>query len=199
MTLYCATTNAGKLREFRLAAGNGIEIEPLPNLDRIAPCVESGATFEENAEQKARHYGKHTAGYMFAEDSGLVVDGLGGEPGVHSARFSGPAATDEQNNRLVLERMASLVDRTARYVCVLALAKDGRVVRSFRGEVQGRILYSPRGENGFGYDPLFYYEQLGRSFAELSLPEKQTVSHRAQALALAVEFLKPLIVHASLT
>ena len=194
MKVYCATTNAGKIREFRLAAGNGLEIEPAPGLDRILPCEETGVTFEENAGHKARYYAAQISGYVFAEDSGLVVDALGGEPGVHSARFAGPGATDEQNNRRLIERLGCAPERSARYVCVIALARDGQVIRLFRGEVNGKILDAPRGIGGFGYDPLFCYEPLGRSFAELSDQEKQTVSHRGRALRLFVEFLKPLIV-----
>ena len=182
MKLYCATTNPGKLREFRMAASGGIEIEPLPGLDRIPPCDETGTTFEENAIRKALHYGSHCNGYLFAEDSGLEVDALSGAPGVYAARFAGPDATDEQNNTLLLERLRSSDDRTARFVCVIALTQACGVLRTFRGEVEGRILDTPCGTTGFGYDPLFYFELFSCTFAEMAQEQKQTVSHRGRAL-----------------
>ena len=182
MTLYCATTNPGKIREFRMAASADIDIQPLPGLRDIPVCEETGSTFEENAIQKARHYGAYCNGYLFAEDSGLAVDALGGAPGVYSARFAGPDATDEDNNSLLLERLGSVKERTARYVCVIALARAGTVLRTFRGEVAGRIVDAPRGQRGFGYDPLFYYEPFNSTFGEISLEQKQTVSHRGRAI-----------------
>jgi XTP/dITP diphosphohydrolase len=195
--LYYATTNAGKIREFRAAAANGIEIAPMPGLERIPACAETGLTFEENAEQKARHYAAYTSDYLFADDSGLEVDALDGQPGVYSARFAGPSATDEQNNALLIEQLAWATDRTARYVCVIALAKNGEIVRTFRGEVEGSILNAPRGNGGFGYDPLFYFKPFKRSFAELSQEEKQSVSHRGRALRAMEQFLQADISSAS--
>ncbi|MCS7315558.1 MAG: RdgB/HAM1 family non-canonical purine NTP pyrophosphatase [Bryobacterales bacterium] len=193
MILYCATTNAGKLREFRLAAqsfaGGRIRVEQLPDLGRIPPCEETGSTFEENAIQKALYYSRLAPGLLFAEDSGLEVNALGGAPGVFSARFAGPAATDEANNRLLLEKLRGIEDRSARYVCVAALAEGGRLIRTFSGAVAGRILESPRGSGGFGYDPLFYYEPFGATFAEVSAERKMAVSHRGQALRQMFEWL----------
>ena len=120
MTVYCATGNPGKLREFRLAAEvAGIEVETVPGLADLEACEETGETFEANAVLKARYYGAHAPGLLFADDSGLEVDALGGAPGVYSARFAGPDATDERNNRLLLEKMRGVADRTARFVCVL--------------------------------------------------------------------------------
>ena len=119
---------------------------------------------------------------MFTDDSGLEVDALAGEPGVYSARYAGPSATDADNNRLVLERMRGLQDRTSRFVCVVALAQAGRLVRTFRGEVEGQLAEEPRGGNGFGYDPLFYYPPFGCTFGEAPLDEKMKVSHRSKAL-----------------
>lgn len=193
MILYCATTNAGKLREFRLAAetyaGGLVRLEPLPGLDRVPACEESGRTFEENAVQKALYYSRHAPGLLFAEDSGLEVHALGGAPGVFSARFAGAGATDEANNRLLLERLRGIQDRRARYVCVAAVAEQGRLVRTFRGVVEGRILEEPRGAGGFGYDPLFYYEPFGATFAEVSAERKMTVSHRGRALRELLEWV----------
>ena len=181
MTLYCATGNAGKLREFRLAAG-AVRVEALPLYAALPTCEETGKSFEENAILKAGYYGPHAPGRLFADDSGLEVDALGGAPGVYSARFAGPGATDEQNNRLLLERMRGVAGRAARFVCVIALADGTRLLETFRGEVAGEILHEPRGTHGFGYDPLFFYPPLGRSFGELSDGQKLAVSHRGRAL-----------------
>lgn len=189
MLLYCATTNPGKLREFKKAFAGSIDLETLPGLRSIPICEETGATFEENAIQKALYYSKHTDGYLFAEDSGLEVDALDRQPGVYSARFAGPGATDESNNRLLLERMRGIPDRTARFVCVAALAKSGRLVRTFRGEVEGRLTEEPRGSDGFGYDPLFFYPPFGCTLGEVSLDRKMEVSHRSKALRAMLDFL----------
>lgn len=190
MRLYCATTSSGKLREFRRALAGPVELEILPGLASIPVCEETGATFEENAIQKALYYSKHADGYLFAEDSGLEVDALEGEPGVYSARFAGPGANDEASYRLVLDRMRGVQDRTARFVCVVALAKTGQLVRTFRGEVEGRLTEEPRGANGFGYDPLFFYPPFGCTLAEVPLDRKMEVSHRSKALHSMLEFLK---------
>jgi XTP/dITP diphosphohydrolase len=190
LRLYCATTNPGKLREFRMALEGAFVLESLPGLEAIAPCKETGATFEENAVQKALHYSKHCDEYLFADDSGLEVDALGGAPGVYSARFAGIGATDEANNRLVLDRIRGVRDRRARFVCAVALAKSGQLVRTFRGEVEGRLLDEPRGANGFGYDPLFFYPPFGCTFGEASLERKMDVSHRSRALRAMVTFLE---------
>jgi XTP/dITP diphosphohydrolase len=183
VTVYCASGNPGKLREFRLAAElGGIQVETLPGLAGMQPCEETGATFEANAILKADYYGQHTPGLLFSDDSGLEVDALGGAPGVHSARFAGPEATDLANNQLLLERLRGVRDRTARFVCVIALAESGRLVRTFRGVVEGQILDAARGSNGFGYDPLFYYPPFGCSFGEAAAERKLKVSHRGAAL-----------------
>ncbi len=188
MTVWCATSNAGKLREFRMAASEVCGIEPLPGLASITPPEETGSTFEENAILKAEAYGAHTDGLLFAEDSGLEVDALNGEPGVYSARYS-PEGTDEANNRRVLERLGDRSDRTARFVCVIALVDNGRLVRTFRGTVEGAILPEPRGPHGFGYDPIFFYEPFGCSFGEVEREKKQTVSHRGAALRQLLDYL----------
>lgn len=191
--LHCATTNPGKLREFRLAAETyapGLaDVVSLPGLAGIPPVEETGDTFEQNAIQKALYYCAHAPGLLFADDSGLEVDALGGAPGVLSARFAGPDATDAANNALLLERLGSGANRTARFVCVIALAGQGRILRTFRGAVEGRIVHEPAGPNGFGYDPLFYYVPFGCTFGEVSADRKLGVSHRGAALKAMFEWL----------
>jgi len=189
--LYCATGNPGKLREFRIAAGteSGVQIELLPLFPEIAPCAEDGLTFEENAILKARHYGPHASGLLFADDSGLEVDALGGAPGVYSTRFAGPGATDEANNLLLLEKLQGIGNRAARFVCVIALVEGERLLRVFRGVVEGRITGEPRGSGGFGYDPLFYYPPFGCTFGEAPAERKFAVSHRGQALRAMLAWL----------
>ena len=180
--LFCATGNPGKAREFALAAGEHIVIQPLPDFRAIGPCVEDGATFAENAIIKARHYGAHASGLLFADDSGLEVDALGGAPGVFSARFSGPGATDESNNRLLLEKLRGVKGRRARFVCAISLVDNGQLAGVYNGSVEGVILDAPRGAGGFGYDPLFYYPPFGCTFGEVEGERKFAVSHRGQAL-----------------
>jgi XTP/dITP diphosphohydrolase len=189
LRLYCATTNPGKLREFQLALADSFAVEPLPGLDSIPPCDETGVTFEDNAVQKALYYSKHCDGFVFVDDSGLAVDALEGAPGVYSARYAGPGATDDANNRLLLDRMRGIPDRSARFICVVALAQSGRLVRTFRGEVAGHLTEEKRGANGFGYDPLFYYPPFGCTFGEAPLAEKMKVSHRSKALSLMRDYL----------
>jgi XTP/dITP diphosphohydrolase len=188
--VYCATSNPGKLREFQLAAPD-FELRQLPQ--PVTPPDEDGATFEENAVSKAEYYGGFTDGYLFADDSGLEVDALGGAPGVHSARYAGPEASDADNNALLLQRIAGHTNRTARFVCVIALVKAGKLVHIFRGEVEGHILDAPRGSSGFGYDPLFYYAPFGCTFGEAFIGDKMLVSHRAQALEAMFTFLRGLL------
>jgi XTP/dITP diphosphohydrolase len=126
---------------------------------------------------------------LFVDDSGLEVDALGGAPGVYSARYAGTGATDEVNNSLLLDRMRGITDRSARFVCIVALAQSGRLVRTFRGEVEGQLTEEPRGANGFGYDPLFYYRPFRCTFGEAPLAEKMRVSHRSQALHLMRDYV----------
>jgi XTP/dITP diphosphohydrolase len=183
VTVYCATGNPGKLREFRLAAEQGgIRVEPLPGFADMPPCEETGATFEANAILKAEYYGRQAPGPLFADDSGLEVDALGGAPGVYSARFAGAGATDDANNQLLLQKLRGVGHRSARFVCVIALVDGGRLTGTFRGAVEGQILDEPRGPHGFGYDPLFYYPPFGCSFGEAAPERKLTVSHRGAAL-----------------
>lgn len=190
MILYCATSNPGKLREFRGAAGPGWEIEPLPELEDIEPPEETGDTFADNAIHKAKYYARFAHEVpVFAEDSGIEVDALGGAPGVYSARFAGPDATDTANNLLLLERLDGSADRKARYVSVIALILPGQAPRTFRGTVEGEILLKPRGSGGFGYDPLFFYPPFEATFAEVPAEKKLSVSHRGVATAKMMEFL----------
>jgi XTP/dITP diphosphohydrolase len=189
LKLYCATTNHGKLREFQMALNDAWQVESLPGLASIPPCAETGVTFEENARQKALYYSKHCDQYLFVDDSGLEVHALAEAPGVYSARFAGPNATDAANNQLLLDRMRGQTDRRARFVCVVALAESGRLVHTFRGEVEGRLTDAPLGTNGFGYDPLFFYEPFGCTFGQAPLERKMQVSHRFQALRAMREYL----------
>lgn len=194
LVLYCATGNQGKLREFRQAAGDGVEIRPYGPL----PCPETGATFEANAVQKALCYGKslaeglEEAPLVFADDSGLVVDALGGAPGVLSARFAGEGAADEANNALLLEKLRGVPDegRTARFVGVIALARGSQPLAAFHGAAEGRIVHEPEGAGGFGYDPLFYFPPRGVTFASLTAAEKWRHSHRGQAFRKMLDWLR---------
>jgi len=195
LTVYLASSNRGKLREFRHAAGgSGIEVELLPGIENLPVCLEDGNTFEENACKKALYYAKWTEGMIFADDSGISVDALGSAPGVYSARYAGPEADDEANNYKLLREVASIPpsDRTAHYVCVIALARRGTILTVVEGRVTGLIVAEPKGTGGFGYDPYFYYPPLNRTFAELSIEEKFEVSHRGEAFRKLLEYLKTL-------
>jgi len=189
MIVYCATSNPGKLREFQLAAPD-FDVRALPA--SVPPPEENGDNFEANAIEKARAYGKHTAEYLFADDSGLEVDALAGAPGVHSARYAGEHATDTANNALLLDRLRGVENRSARFVCVIALVRGGKLAATFHGAVEGRILDGPRGSGGFGYDPLFYHEPFGLTFGEAAIEQKMRVSHRAQALEQMFTYLRGL-------
>jgi XTP/dITP diphosphohydrolase len=187
LIVYCATSNPGKLREFQLAAPD-FDVRALPA--KVSPPEEHGATFEENAIAKAELYGRYVHGYLFADDSGLEVDALGGAPGVHSARYAGPESSDAENNALLLANLRGAAGRAARFVCAIALVKDAKLVKTFRGSVEGRILTAARGSGGFGYDPLFFHEPFGCTFGEAPIEEKMKVSHRAQALEAMFTFLR---------
>jgi len=186
MIVYACSSNRAKLEELILAGqGSGIprlRIEPLPGLQEIPAPVENGASFEENASLKAKHYSASTEEFILADDSGLEVSALHGAPGIYSARYAGPNATDAANNDLLLCRLENQENRKGRFVCSVALARAGHVLTTVRGSVEGEILKQRRGDRGFGYDPLFFYPPLGRTFAELTRDEKLAVSHRGQAL-----------------
>ena len=193
MLLYACSSNAGKLAEFALAAeqvsNDRFQIAPLPGLKQIAPPEETGQTFEENAVLKALYYSGFSEELVFADDSGLAVDALDGAPGVLSARFAGPAASDEENNALLLKSMAGRQARGAQFITASALARAGRLLTVAHGQVTGEILHEARGTGGFGYDPLFFYPPLNRSFAELADPEKFDVSARGNATRSLLQWL----------
>jgi XTP/dITP diphosphohydrolase len=187
--VFVATSNPGKIRDLAGAAeAHGIEIVPIPDFASLTPVVEDGATFEANARKKAEEYSRAVPGEMvLADDSGLEVDALGGAPGIHSARYAAEMphladsnSDDQDNNAGLLRELKNVPTekRTARFVCVLAAARDGETIETFRGEAEGIILERARGENGFGYDPLFYFPQIGKAFAELTPAEKAIYSHR---------------------
>jgi XTP/dITP diphosphohydrolase len=184
--IYACSSNRAKLEELVLAGRESdladLTIEPLPGLAQIPAPEENGATFEENAEIKAAYYSAFSDEYVLADDSGLEVAALDGAPGIYSARYAGPNATDADNNNLLLYSLENQGIRAARFVCAVALARAGRVCTIVRGMVEGEILAQPRGNRGFGYDPLFFYAPLGRTFAELTANEKFAVSHRGRAL-----------------
>ena len=190
MKLYCATGNQGKLREFRLAGHLlGIEVLPVEGLKDIPAPEETGATFEENARLKAAYYSRFAPGMLFADDSGLEVDALDGAPGVYSARYAGPNANDADNNQLLLRNLTGIANRTARFVCAIAVAEADEARHIFRGTVEGEILDAPRGPAGFGYDPLFYYPDFACSFGEADDNQKFSVSHRGKALRNMLAYL----------
>ncbi|HLM81138.1 MAG TPA: RdgB/HAM1 family non-canonical purine NTP pyrophosphatase [Terriglobales bacterium] len=186
-----ATSNAGKLRDFAGAAAYGITVANIPHFASLPEVVEDGASFEENARKKAEGYSLAVRGELvLADDSGLEIDALGGAPGVHSARYAADEphtaernTDDEANNARVLRELRGVPEqkRTARFICVLVVARDGQTVQIFRGAAEGIILDAPRGQHGFGYDPLFYFPQIGKTFAELSAAEKAQYSHRGAA------------------
>jgi XTP/dITP diphosphohydrolase len=188
MRLVVATTNPGKLKEIiRLLEGLPIEVLSLADYPAMPEVDETGSTFAENAILKAVHAARFTGEMALADDSGLEVDALGGRPGINSSRFAGPGATDAQRNRLLLEKMKDVPDeeRTARFRCVAALASPSEDSQTFDGVCEGRILREPRGDNGFGYDPLFYLPDHGKTMAELPSELKNRISHRAKAMVAA--------------
>lgn len=181
-----ATFNRGKIREIAEALQpTGIEVVGLDAVGDRTPVEETGATFEANARLKAEGYSLRTELPVLADDSGIEVDALGGEPGVLSARYGGPDLDDPGRCRYLLERIEAVTDpgrRTARFRCVLALARQGRTLAVFEGVVEGRLLAEPRGENGFGYDPIFFHPPSGCTTAQLTTAEKQRISHRGKAI-----------------
>ncbi|HXJ15624.1 MAG TPA: RdgB/HAM1 family non-canonical purine NTP pyrophosphatase [Candidatus Polarisedimenticolia bacterium] len=184
LRLLLASSNPGKLREYReLAGSSALALGLIPNFPELPPFDESAPTFAENAAGKALHYSRFTAEMVLADDSGLVVPALAGAPGVRSARYAGPDAADADCVRKLLREMEGREgnERRARFVCVIVIARQGRVLAVVSDFVEGLLAKSPRGTNGFGYDPVFLCRELGRTFAELSSEEKNSLSHRAKA------------------
>src|SRR5271165_1171687 len=190
--ILIATSNPGKLRDFAGAAvRHGVEIAGIPDFSSLPSVVEDGLTFEANARKKAEAYSTYVpGGIVVADDSGLEIDALNGAPGVHSARYAADKPhkaeanrDDEANNARVLRELRDVAHdrRTGRFVCVLAAARDGKNLATFRGMAEGIILEAPRGANGFGYDPLFYFPQIKKTFAQLTSEEKSKYSHRGAA------------------
>lgn len=193
-----ATSNAGKLRDFAgAAAAYGIAVQGLRGFKDLPLVIEDGATFEANARKKAEHYSRGAPGELvIADDSGLEVDALGGAPGVHSARYAATSphqnASDEANNTRLLRELAGVPRerRGAQFVCVIAAARDGvSLPQVFSGSVRGVILDAPRGAGGFGYDPLFFLPEVGKTFAELEPEEKARYSHRGMAFRKFLQWL----------
>jgi XTP/dITP diphosphohydrolase len=192
--IVLASSNPGKLREYReLAAGTGIEIDLLPNFEELPAFEESAPTFAENSAGKALHFSRFTAEMVLADDSGLVVPALGGAPGVHSARYAGPNATDADRASKLLRELEGKTgeERGARFVCVVAVARQGRALAVVSVCAEGIIASEPRGANGFGYDPIFCFPDGRRTYAEASAEEKNLTSHRGKAFRKLIEFLVP--------
>ena len=197
--ILVATSNPGKIRDLAGAASHcGIEVAQIPNFSSLPPVVEDGQTFEANARKKAQQYSRYLPGELvIADDSGLEVDALGGAPGVHSARYAADephladSNTDDEANNAKLIREIKRVSpdkRRGRFVCWIATARDGKTLAVFEGKAEGIILESPKGSNGFGYDPLFFVPQINRPFAELTAAEKAHYSHRGEAFRKFLEW-----------
>lgn len=193
--LVLATRNPGKSREIRgLLRDFPVEIKNLEDFGPVPEAEEDGTTFDENAYKKASLTAKILGLPALADDSGLEVEALGGLPGVLSARYAGPSATDDEKNAKLLREMEEKANRAAAFVCVISIAVPAGVALTYEGRCEGLIAEAPAGANGFGYDPVFYYPPLKRTFAQLSAEEKNRVSHRGKALAeLKEEFDKVLI------
>ncbi len=192
--LLVATTNKGKIREIRTVLSGSIEglrlFTPGDFGITISPD-ETGETFLENSIEKSVFYSQLKRGTLtIADDSGLMVDSLNGSPGIRSARYSGVNPDDRKNIIKLLTELKNIRNRDAGFISVITLSKDGKVIRSFNGEVRGKIIDDQRGNNGFGYDPIFYYEPLGKTFAELSESMKSRISHRSIALNKLKKYLK---------
>ena len=191
--IFLASSNPGKLREYRVLAGDSpIEMALLPNFHEIPPFDETAPTFAENSAGKALHYSRFATGTELADDSGLVVPALGGAPGVFSARYAGPRASDADRVEKLLREMSALNgdDRKARFVCVTTLAQNGLAIAVLSDSAEGVIAKAPKGSGGFGYDPVFFFPQLGRTYAEITRDEKNQYSHRGRAFRKAIAFLE---------
>jgi XTP/dITP diphosphohydrolase len=193
--IVLATRNQGKIRELEvLLEGFGVEFRSLNDFPPIAGVVEDGTTFEENAYKKAHQTARMLGFPALADDSGLVVEALGGEPGVRSARYAGEGASDEENNRKLLHALEGREDRKAAFECVISVAVPRGPALTYEARCEGEIARTPAGTHGFGYDPVFFYPPMGKTFAELTTEEKNRVSHRGRAMAeLKQEFDKVLM------
>ena len=190
MNLLIATTNPGKLREIRaILDGTPVSLHTLDEFPGIEEPEETGSTFEDNARLKAIYYAQQTGMVTAADDSGLEIDALGGAPGVHSARWHGTDYAVKFGKIRELLAAQSLTTSPARFVCCVALAKDGRILHETRGTVEGRIAETVAGTNGFGYDPIFFYPPLGLTLAQLDRDQKSGVSHRGKAFAALRQYL----------
>jgi len=192
--LFLSSSNPGKLREYlELARGSGVAIELLPRFGEFPSFEESAPTFAENAAGKALHYSRFTDDAVLADDSGLVVPALGGAPGVHSARYAGPGASDADRVEKLLGEMRGKagLERRARFVCVTAVAQAGRAMAVVSDLAQGVITAEPRGAGGFGYDPVFLFAELGRTYAELAPNEKNAYSHRGKSFRKLLYVISP--------
>ena len=194
-TLVLATRNQGKIREFReLLSGFDVEVKALNDFGPLPPIVEDGDTFDENAYRKAFGTAKVLGFPAFADDSGLVVEALQGAPGVHSARYAGEGATDEANSLKLLKAMEGITNRRARFECIISIAVPRGPALTYEGRCEGEIAHEMTGEKGFGYDPVFYFPPMKRTFAQMTREEKNRVSHRGKAMSqLRNEFDKVLI------
>jgi XTP/dITP diphosphohydrolase len=182
--LVLATTNKNKVKEFQQMVGDfPVEIRSVADFGTIPECIEDGETFDDNAYKKALHTAKILGLPAIADDSGLVVEALDGAPGVYSARYAGENATDEQNCEKLLKKMEGVKNRKAAFKCVLSIAVPSGPALTYEGSCEGTILEEKQGDSGFGYDPLFFFEEFGKSFAECDADEKNRVSHRGKALA----------------
>ncbi|NNK12841.1 MAG: XTP/dITP diphosphatase [Desulfofustis sp.] len=192
--LVLATTNQNKVREFRQFVSEfPVTVKSLSDFGPLPGVIEDGSTFDANAYKKAHHYAKVLGIPALADDSGLVVEALSGAPGVRSARYAGDNVSDQDNCRKLLAEMEGQSNRKASFVCVLSIAVPSGPALTYEASCEGTILDAPRGSNGFGYDPLFYYEPYGKTFAEISMDEKNKVSHRGKVLSeLSGEFDKVL-------
>ena len=194
-SLILATRNQGKISEFReLLSGFDIHIKSLEDFGPIPPVAEDGETFEDNAYKKAYFTAKVLGAPALADDSGLIVEALDGAPGVYSARYAGKDATDEDNNLKLLDQMKGKTNRKAFFESVIVIAVPRGPALTYRGKCHGEIIEKPKGKNGFGYDPLFYYPPLNKTFAQMSSEEKNGVSHRGKAMSeLSDEFDKVMV------
>jgi XTP/dITP diphosphohydrolase len=189
--ILAATNNGHKVEEYRkLLKDLEVEIISLAEFSDFPETIEDGATFEENAKKKALEASDFTEMPAFADDSGLEVEALGGAPGINSSRYAGPEADDAARISKLLEELADKANRRARFICVIAIANEGEVIETFRGEVSGVISEAPKGDGGFGYDPVFIPDGYNETFAELGSDVKDKISHRARAAQAAIEYIE---------